>query len=434
MKISRREWFRTASAASGAMALNAVVGANVAVRGAEENCTQAKLPPAFDTLQPLGGRVKPIRIEEFQARVSRAQRLMAEAKPRFDALYLTPGTALDYYSGIHWWPSERLLALLIPRAGEPLIVCPAFEVGRLREQLRWPMEVRTWQEDEDPHTLTASWLSERGFRSGRMAIEETTRYAFSEGLHRAAPGLEFASADPITVGCRAQKTEHELELTRLACEATLDVYRAAFASLREGMRQQELAALISQGYGKMGLSGYSIVLFGPSAALPHGTREDTALREGMGVLIDGGTSVEGYQSDITRTGVFGKPSEKLARAFDVVRKAQDATLAAAVAGKECGSVDDVARKVVTDAGYGPGYKYFTHRVGHGIGMDGHEWPYLVRGNRTLMKPGMTFSNEPGIYVPGEYGVRCEDLMVASESGPANLLTQNFASSLEHPFG
>jgi Xaa-Pro dipeptidase len=294
--------------------------------------------------------------------------------------------------------------------------------------------VRTWQEDENPHALAAGWLAEHGVRSGSVAIEETTRYVFYDGLRRAAPALEYVSADPITVGCRARKSAHELELMRLACAATLDVYRAAFASLHEGMRQGELSDFIWRGYEKMGLSGYAIVLFGSAAALPHGTREDKVLREDMGVLIDGGTSVEGYQSDVTRTSCFGKPPEKLARAFDIVRRSQDAALAAAVAGKECGSVDDAARKVVVDAGYGPGYKYFTHRVGHGIGMDGHEWPYLVRGNRTLLKPGMTFSDEPGIYVPGEFGLRCEDLMVISESGPAKLLTQHFAPSMEHPFG
>ena len=168
----------------------------------------------------------------------------------------------------------------------------------------------------------------------------------------------------------------------------------------------------------MDLGGYSLVLFGPAAAFPHGTRDDRQLREGEGILIDGGTTVEGYQSDVTRTSVLGKPTDKLQRAFDTVRKAQDAALAAAVAGKKCGSVDDAAREVITKAGYGPNYKYFAHRLGHGIGLDGHEQPYLVRGNRVILEPSMTFSDEPGIYVPGEYGLRCEDDMAISESGPA----------------
>ena len=182
----------------------------------------------------------------------------------------------------------------------------------------------------------------------------------------------------------------------------------------------------------MGLRGEASVFFGPSSALPHGSREEQILREGVGVMIDDGTTVEGYQSDVTRMGVLGKPPEKLQHAFEIVRNAQNAALAAAVAGLECGSVDDAARKVITDAGFGSGYKYFSHRLGHGIGMDEHEWPYLVRGNRTILKPGMTFSNEPGIYVVGDYGLRCEDDMVISESGAAKLLTRGFQPSLETP--
>jgi Xaa-Pro dipeptidase len=190
--------------------------------------------------------------------------------------------------------------------------------------------------------------------------------------------------------------------------------------------------MVARGYRRMGLIGDAFVLFGPAAAFPHGTHDDRELHEGDGVLIDDGTTVEGYQSDVTRTGVLGKPSEKLQRAFEIVRKAQDAALAAAAAGHECGSVDDAARKVIVDAGFGPGYKYFTHRLGHGIGLDGHESPYLVRGNRIILKPRMTFSNEPGIYVPGDYGLRCEDDMVVSESGEAKLLTPGFQPSLETP--
>jgi Xaa-Pro dipeptidase len=432
MKISRRDLFKTASLACGTAAGSALLSAPRAVLASDSDESRAALPPAFDKLHPLGGRVKPIRAEEFQSRIAHAQQLMSDAKPRFDALYVTPGTSLRYFTGISWWPSERLLALLLPRQGDPVLICPAFEEGRLRENLRWPVEVRVWQEDESPYALTMNWLSERGIRAGTIGVEETTRFVFYEGLRRAGSSLEYATGDPITVGCRAQKSEHELELMRLACAATCDVYRATFASLREGMKQSEVVDLIVRGYSRMGLRGEAFVLFGPAAAMPHGTREDRALREGDAVLVDDGTTVEGYQSDVTRTGVFGKPPEKLQRAFEIVREAQDAALAAAVAGHECGSVDDAARKVIADAGFGPGYKYFTHRLGHGIGMDGHEWPYLVRGNRTILKPRMTFSNEPGIYVVGEYGLRCEDDMVISESGAAQLLTPGFAPSLEKP--
>ncbi len=416
------------------MATNSLLRGSAESRAVSADETQAPLPPAFAQLKPLGDRVKPIRTDEFRGRVGHAQELMnAQGQGRkFDALYVTPGTTLRYLTGIEWWNSERLLALLIPGNGNPVIICPAFEEGRLREQLRWPMEIRVWQEDESPYALAAKSLADLNVRTGNIGIEETTHFVFFDGLRHAAPHCDYASGDAVTHGCRARKSEHELELMRLACQATCDVYKATFASLREGMKQSEIGDLVARAYQQMGLTGDAFGLFGPAAALPHGTREDRTLREGDGVLIDDGCTVEGYQSDVTRTGVFGKPSAKLQRTFETVRKAQDAALAAAVAGHECGSVDDAARKVVVDAGYGPGYKYFTHRLGHGIGMDGHEWPYLVRGNRTILEAGMTFSNEPGIYVPGEYGVRCEDDMTISDSGGAHLLTPGFQPSLEVP--
>jgi Xaa-Pro dipeptidase len=432
LKISRRDVFKRASMALGGVASQVILSPDAeAIRQSPAPPLQP-LPPAFDTLKPLGNQVKPVRTEEFQARVAHAKQLMMDANPRFEILYVTPGTTLTYYTGIRWWPSERVLALLIPRQGDPLLVGPAFEEGRLREQMRWPMELRVWQEDEDPYGIIRKWLGERGIRTGRVGVEQTTRYDFYDGLRDSAASLDYVSANPITVGCRAQKSEHELQLMRLACSATFDVYKATFASLREGMTQSEVADLVVRGYARMGLEGEASVFFGPSSALPHGSREEQILREGIGVMIDDGTSVEGYRSDVTRMGVLGKQPQKLRRAFDIVRAAQDAALAAAVAGRECGSVDDAARKVIIDAGFGPGYKYFSHRLGHGIGMDEHEAPYLVRANRAILKPGMTFSNEPGIYAVGDYGLRCEDDMVISETGAAQLLTRGFQPSLETP--
>jgi len=432
MKFSRRDLFKSAVVAAGGVAAGTACNGFAAGSQAATQSTGQSLPPAFDALKPLGDRVKPIRAEELQARVAHAQQLMTDAKPRFEALYVTPGTALVYYTGVHWWPSERILAFLVPRQGDPLLVVPAFEEGRLREQLRWPLEIRVWQEDESPYPIIEKWLTERGIRTGQVGIEATTRYVFFDGLRHAATSLDYTSGDAITVGCRAQKSAHELELMRLACSATCAVYKAVFASLREGMTQHEVSALATRGYARMGLQGEASVFFGPSSALPHGSHEEQVLREGVGVMIDDGTAVEGYQSDVTRMSVLGKPPEKLRHAFEIVRNAQNAALATAVAGHECGSVDDAARKVITDAGFGPGYKYFSHRLGHGIGMDGHESPYLVRGNRTILKPGMTFSNEPGIYVVGDYGMRCEDDMVIAESGEAQLLTTGFQPSLETP--
>jgi Xaa-Pro dipeptidase len=388
----------------------------------------------FSNLKPLGSRIRAITPEEFHERLNRAQQLMTELKPNFDALFLAPGSSLYYFTGIRWGLSERLLGLVLPRAGKPVIVVPGFEEGRLRELLRFPIEVRVWQEDESPTKLAATALADQGLRTGRLGVEETAYFTYSDHLRQAAPGFEFVSADPVTIACRGRKSAHELELMRLACEATVDVYRPVFAALKEGMSQEDIAHLVEVGFSKMSLRGGALVLLGPSAALPHGTRQPQKLKEGDVVLIDGGCGVDGYASDVTRTGIFGKPSEKITRAYELVRKAQDAALDAARSGRPSGTVDDAARAVITAGGYGPDYKFFTHRLGHGIGLDGHEHPYLVRGSKTNLEPGMTFSNEPGIYVPGEFGIRCEDDMVITAEGPAQLLTPGFQVSLEKPLG
>jgi Xaa-Pro dipeptidase len=418
--ISRRNFLHSTAAAS-ALALTPPL-------------PQAQNLPAFSTLKPLGDRIRPITADEFHARVLRAQSLMAQSNPIFDAILIGPGTSLYYFTGIRWWLSERLLALIIPRNGQPILISPAFEESRMRESLLYSAEVRAWQEDESPSQLIAASLADRGLRTGRIGIEERLPFTFYDHFRAAAPAYDLASADPITIACRAVKSPHELELMRLACEATCDVYRAVFASLKEGMTQDQVSELVGAGYAKMHLRGDALVLFGPSAALPHGSKQPRTLKEGDVVLIDDGCTVEGYCSDVTRTGVFGKPSEKIQRAFETVRKAQDAALDAARSGKFSGSVDDAARSVVTSAGYGPSYKFFAHRLGHGIGLDIHEHPYLVHNSKTVLEPGMTFSNEPGIYVPGEFGVRCEDLMAITPDGPAQLLTPGFQVSLAKPLG
>jgi Xaa-Pro dipeptidase len=395
---------------------------------------QTQHPPLFSTLKPLGDRVHPITPEEFHARLVHAQEVMSQLDPKFDAILLGPGTSLYYFTGIRWGLSERLLALLIPRLGQPVLISPAFEEARMRESMRYSIEVRVWQEEESPTKLIATALADRQIRSGRIGIEEALPFTFYDHFRAAAPSFECVSADPVTIACRARKSPHELELMRLACEATCDVYRLVFQNLKEGMSEEEIGHMVSSGYAKMNLRGYALVLLGASAALPHGTRQPQKLKEGDVVLIDDGCVVEGYGADVTRTGVFGKPSEKMQRAFEAVRKAQDAALAAARAGNLSGSVDDAARGVITSAGFGPDYKFFTHRLGHGIGLDGHEHPYLVRGSTTVLEPGMTFSNEPGIYIPGEFGMRCEDDMVITDDGPAQLLTPGFQLSLEKPLG
>ena len=433
---SRRRFLQTGSLVSAA-ALSAKPAAPL---GAAEG--QDALPRAFSSLKPLGSRMHSITADEFRQRLEDAQRLMSEplganaSQPasKFDALFFSAGTSLYYFTGIQWGLSERLLGLVVPRNGSPVLVAPAFEEGRVREQLRFPIEVRVWQEDQSPTKLAATAFADRGIRSGRIGVEEATGFTFFDHLRQAAPQFEYLSADPVTIVCRAHKSVHELELMRLACQATFEVFRATFASLKVGISQQDIAHLVSGGFTKMGLRGGALVLLGTSAALPHGTVQPQKLKEGDVVLIDGGCAVDGYQSDVTRTSVFGKPGEKVARAFELVRKAQDAALDAAHAGRISGGVDDAARAVITGGGYGPDYKFFTHRLGHGIGLDGHEHPYLVRGSKTVLEPGMTFSNEPGIYFPGEFGIRCEDDMVITPDGPAQILSPSFQNSLEKPFG
>jgi len=418
--ISRRNFLHSTAAASAA-ALTPIP-------------PQTQTLPAFSSLKPLGDRVRPITADEFHGRLLRAQSLMARSNPAFDAILVGPGTSLYYFTGIRWWLSERLLALIIPRTGQPILISPAFEESRMRESLLYSAEVRAWQEDESPSQLLAASLADRGLRTGRIGIEERLPFTFFDHIRAAAPAYDFVSADPVTIGCRAVKSAHEIELMRLACEATCDVYRAVFANLKEGMTQEQVSDMVTAGYAKMHLRGDAMVLFGPSAALPHGSKQPRTLKEGDVVLIDDGCTVEGYCSDVTRTGVFGKPSEKIQRAFETVRKAQDAALDSARSGKFSGSVDDAARAAVTSAGYGPGYKFFAHRLGHGIGLDIHEHPYLVHASKTALEPGMTFSNEPGIYIPGEFGVRCEDVMAITADGPAQLLTPAFQASLEKPLG
>jgi len=344
---------------------------------------------------------------------------------------LTGGTTMQYFTGTQWGLSERMFAVVFPAKGELAWVTPAFEKGRALEQIKFGKDVRTWEEDESPYQLVASILKDRGVATGKLGVEETVRFVFSDGVAKAAPALKITSADPVTARCRRVKSAHEIELMRLANHITMKSFELASKSLREGMTQNEFGGKISAAHQQMGTRGGALVLFGQDSAFPHGTIAPQKLKSGEVVLMDGGCSVEGYASDITRTTVFGKPSDKQRRIWDIVKQAQAAALKAARPGAACEDVDAAARKVIVDAGYGPGYKFFTHRLGHGIGMEGHEWTYLVRGNKTKLEPGMSFSNEPGIYIPGEFGIRHEDIMVITESG-AELLTGQ-PPSIENPF-
>ena len=394
-----------------------------------------RVPPSLASLTSMRDRVRPITADERRARLEKARRLLGEQG--LDALLLCGGTSLRYFTGIRWGLSERLFAAVLPARGDAFLVCPAFEEDRAREQMEGgPLgdrqaDVRTWEEHESPYDRVAQGLRDRGIRTGRLAVEETVRFVFSDEIRKAAPALTLASATAVTAGCRMVKDAHELELMRLASAVTLKAYEAAYLALAEGMTRNDFAALVSAAHEALGFAGGASVQVGEYAALPHGSTAAQTIREGSLVLIDGGCEADGYQSDISRTFVLGRASDRIKEVFAVERRAQDAALAAAKPGVTCEAVDAAARRVIEDAGFGPGYRYFTHRVGHGIGMDGHEWPYLVRGNTLPLAPGMVFSDEPGIYLRGEFGVRLEDEMVITESG-AELFTPQSASP-ERPF-
>ena len=407
---------------------------NIRTGEAAEPIAQAALPPSIASLTSMRDQARPITADERRARVEKARRLMAAQN--IDALMLCSGTSLVYFTNIRWSGGERLFTCIVPAKGEPFFVCPAFEEDRAREQIALgpfsgTADVRTWEEHESPYERVAQGLRDRGITAGKIGVEETAKFVFSDGVAQAAPAMTPVSGTPITAGCRMIKDAHELELMQLASNVTLKAYEAAYKGLTEGMTQNDFAGLVAAAHSKLGFSGGAGVQVGKYSALPHGSIQPQVVREGTILLIDGGCSVEGYSSDLSRTFVLGKPTDKMKKVFEIERRAQDAALAAARPGVPCEAVDAAARKVIVDAGYGPDYKYFTHRVGHGMGMDGHEWPYLTRGNTLPLAPGMTFSDEPGIYIPEEFGVRLEDDMYITADG-AKLFTPQ-SESLEKPF-
>ena len=391
------------------------------------------LPPAIRALTSMRGQAKPISVDERRGRLEKARVLMRSNG--IDALMLTGGTSMDYFTGIRWGLSERLLAAIIPAKGSAFLVTPKFEEERAMEQAHLgPMgkdaEVFAWEEHENPYALIAQGLKARGLSTATIGAEETVRFVFADGASH-IPNVKVVSGTPVTGGCRTIKDAHEIALMRFASQVTLKAYEAAWKSLKEGMSQDDFARLVSLAHKQLGYDGSAGVQVGKYSALPHGSATPQVVREGSILLIDGGCKVEGYSSDISRTFVLGKPTQRMKDVFEIEHRAQTAALKTARPGLPCEAVDAAARKVIVEAGFGPGYKYFSHRVGHGMGMDGHEWPYLVKGNTLPLKPGMVFSDEPGIYIPGEFGVRLEDDMVITETG-AELFTPQ-SPSLERPF-
>lgn len=428
---SRRSFLSAAGSVGAALALGSRPAE--ALAHSEVLAPQESLPPAIRALKPMRDGVVPISVAERQGRIEKARRLLREHGA--DALMLTGGTSMVYFTGIRWGISERLLAAFIPVTGKPFLVTPKFEEERAMEQVALgPMtdgaDVLAWEEDEDPYALIATALRARGLTTASIAVEETVRFQFSHGTGQLS-GVRLVNGTPVTAGCRMVKDAHEIALMRHASQVTLKAYEAAWKSLKEGMTQDDFQRLVELAHRQLGYSGSAGVQVGKYAALPHGSATPQVVHEGSILLIDGGCKVEGYSSDLSRTFVLGKPTQRMKDVFEIGHRAQSAALAAARPGVPCEAVDAAARKVIVDAGFGPDYKYFSHRVGHGMGMDGHEWPYLVRGNKLPLAPGMTFSDEPGIYIPDEFGVRLEDDMVITEGG-AELFTPQ-SPSLERPF-
>jgi Xaa-Pro dipeptidase len=431
--LSRRTFIGTTSAALAGAACTPAGGASNAQSTATAD--DAGLPPAIRELSSMKAQATPISVEERRGRIEKARRLMVENK--IDAVMLTGGTSMVYFTGMQWGNSERMTAIVLPARGNAFIVTPKFEEERTLEQARTgPLgsgtQVLTWEEDESPYERVRDGLRDLALSSGTIGIEETVKHVFANEVARANPSMRLVSGTPVTAGCRMVKDAHEIALMRLASQVTLKAYEAAYKSLRDGMTQDDFARLVSQAHRRLGFEGGAGVQVGPYSANPHGSVTPQTIHEGTILLIDGGCKVEGYSSDISRTFVLGKPTEKMKQVFALELAAQTAALKAARPGVEAQSVDAAARKVIEDGGYGPGYKYFTHRVGHGMGMDGHEWPYLVKGNTLKLQPGMTFSDEPGIYIVGEFGVRLEDDMLITDDG-AELFTPQ-SPSLEDPFG
>ena len=428
---SRRQFVEISSAAVVGTALCA---GQLRAQRAARTVAHGDLPPAIKALRSMRDQAKPITVDERRGRLEKARALMKANG--MSAMMLTGGTSMEYFTGMRWGLSERLLVAVIPATGSAFLVTPKFEEERAMEQARLgPLgketDVYAWEEDESPQALIAKGLKARNLATGTLGAEETVRFVFADGAAAALPAMTVKSATVVTAGCRMQKDAHEIALMRLASQVTLKAYEAAWKSLKDGMTQDDFAALVALAHTRLGFEGSAGVQVGKFSALPHGSVQPQIVREGSILLMDGGCRVEGYHSDLSRTFVMGRATQRMKDVFEVEHRAQTAAVKTARPGLPCEMVDAAARKVITDAGFGPDYKYFGHRVGHGMGMDGHEWPYLVRGNTLPLAPGMVFSDEPGIYIPGEFGIRLEDDMLITENG-AELFTPQ-SPSLERPF-
>lgn len=369
-------------------------------------------------LSPLPGRPASIGADEYRIRLAKAQKLMRQLG--FGAILIEPGSSLIYFTGVQWWRSERVTCAIIPAEGRITIVTPFFEEPSVREMLAIDANVQTWLEHEDPLAHIAGVLNQAGLESGVIGTEETNRFFIIDGLQHNLPTATIRNAAAIVRDCRMIKAGPEIALMQYASDITVAAYRYTVPRVRAGMQPADIARIMKTATEALGgRSEFEEVLIGPSAAYPHGSKTPQIVKSGEIVLMDCGCSVDGYQSDISRTFVYGTPSARQREVWSQVQRGQQIAFAAAKVGKPAGSVDDAVRAYYTSLGYGPDYRVpgLSHRTGHGIGLDGHEPINLVRGESGVLQPGMCFSDEPGIYVPGELGVRLEDCFYMTDTGP-----------------
>jgi Xaa-Pro dipeptidase len=433
MRINRRTFLTTSAVGAGGLAIAcAQPDTKSAANAGASGGGASDLPAVIKALKPMTAGIVPISDDERRARIAKAQKLMSEQK--LDAIFMEGTTSMFYFANMHWGQSERTFGLVIPAKGDLAYVCPRFEEDRALELIKFGKDVRTWEEDESPYKVIAGIVKDRGVTHHRIGIEERVRFFIADGIRRDAPGMEVDDCVAVTAGCRVFKTAAEIALMQRANDVTIEAYKAGLATMREGMPQGELASNITAAFHALGFAGDVSVQFGKWTALPHGSSTPQTLKEGDVVMIDDGVKCEGYQSDITRTVVFGKATQRQKDIWDLEKRAQTAAFEAIKIGAACESVDAAARKVLVDAGFGPGYTLpgLPHRTGHGIGLDGHEWTNFVKGNATKIAPGMCYSDEPTICIPGEFGIRLEDDVYVTESGPRFFSKQSI--SIDQPFG
>ena len=387
---------------------------------------------AASNLKSLTAAAKPISAEERHSRIEKAQGLMAQRKVA--ALLIESGTSLEYFTGIRWHRSERTTLAIIPASGAVLVVTPAFEEPSVRETLQVGGDVKPWDEHENPFEKIVQGLKGRGIESGVLAAESTMRFFIVAGIRQASNAYEIVPADAIVRACRLIKSPAELALLQLANDVTIAALRHVHSQVAVGMSASDISALMDRTTLGLGGSpgGFSLVLLNEASAYPHGSVKPQSVREGSVILMDCGCGVQGYESDISRTWVFGQANARQRKVWNTVKRGQELALETAKLDAPVGGIDDAVRKYYESEGWGPGYRLpgLSHRTGHGIGLDGHEPPYLVHGDATPLQAGMCFSDEPGIYIPGEFGIRLEDCWHMTASGPK--LFTPLAESLEEP--